>query len=107
MLLEGIPMGMELNEVESSIRKVPGVLNMHDLHVWTISSGLIAGSCHILVAEQSVSSGQKILKEVAHMLEHDFKISHSTIQIEVEDCGGHGHTTLTEVEQKHKHKHAH
>ena len=39
------------------------------------------------------------------MLEHDFKISHSTIQIEVTDCGGHGHTTLTEVEQKHKHAH--
>ena len=105
MLLEGIPVGMELNKVESAIRNVNGVLNMHDLHVWTISSGLIAGSCHILVAEQSVSSGQKILKEVAHMLEHDFKISHSTIQIEVEDCGGHGHTTLTEVEQKHKHAH--
>ena len=105
MLLEGIPVGMELNKVESAIRNVNGVLNMHDLHVWTISSGLIAGSCHILVAEQSVSSGQKILKEVAHMLEHDFKIRHSTIQIEVEDCGGHGHTTLTEVEQKHKHAH--
>ena len=105
MLLEGIPVGMELNKVESAIRNVNGVLNMHDLHVWTISSGLIAGSCHILVAEQSVSSGQKILNEVAHMLEHDFKIRHSTIQIEVEDCGGHGHTTLTEVEQKHKHAH--
>lgn len=105
MLLEGIPVGMELNEVESSIRNVNGVLNMHDLHVWTISSGLIACSCHILVAEQSVSGGQKILKDVAHMLEHDFKISHSTIQIEVEDCGGHDHTTLNNDEHEHKHAH--
>ena len=105
MLLEGIPVGMELNKVESAIRNVEGVLNLHDLHVWTVSSGIIACTCHILVAEQSVSGGQKILNDVAHMLEHDFKISHSTIQIEVEDCGGHGHTTLTHGEQKHKHAH--
>lgn len=105
MLLEGIPVGMELNKVEQTIRNVKGVLDLHDLHVWTVSSGLIACTCHILVAEQSVSSGQKILKDVAHMLEHDFKISHSTIQIEVEDCGGHDHTTLTKDEHAHKHAH--
>ena len=105
MLLEGIPVGMELNKVESAIRHVEGVLNMHDLHVWTVSSGIIACTCHILVAEQNVSDGQKILKNVANMLEHDFKISHSTIQIEVTDCGGHGHTIHSD--DKHNHKHIH
>ena len=105
MLLEGIPVGMELNKVESAIRHVEGVLNMHDLHVWTVSSGIIACTCHILVAEQNVSDGQKIHKNVANMLEHDFKISHSTIQIEVTDCGGHGHTIHSD--DKHKHKHVH
>lgn len=103
MLLEGIPVGMELSKVESAIRNVSGVLDIHDLHVWTISSGLIACSCHVLVAEQGISGGQKILTDVAHMLEHDFKISHSTIQIEVEDCGGHDHTTLAEEEHTHAH----
>ena len=103
MLLEGIPVGMELNKVESAIRNVSGVLDMHDLHVWTVSSGLIACTCHILVAEQNVSTAQKIQAEVAHELEHDFKISHSTIQIEVEDCGGHDHTTLTNDEHEHTH----
>ena len=98
-------MGMELNKVESSIRHVEGVLNMHDLHVWTVSSGIIACTCHILVAEQNVSDGQKIHKNVANMLEHDFKISHSTIQIEVTDCGGHGHTIHSDG--KHMHKHVH
>ncbi len=105
MLLEGIPVGMELNKVESAIHNVSGVLDMHDLHVWTVSSGLIVCTCHILVVEQSVSGGQKILKDVAHMLEHDFKISHSTIQIEVEDCGGHDHTSLSDDEHEHKHTH--
>ena len=96
---------MELNEVETTIRKVDGVLDVHDLHVWTVSSGLIACNCHILVAEQNVSSAQKIQTEVAHELEHDFKISHTTIQIEVEDCGGHDHTTLSDAKHEHKHDH--
>ena len=78
---------------------------MHDLHVWTISSVLISCSCHILAAEKSISGGHKILKDVAHMLEHDFKISHSTIQIEVEDCGGHDLATLSHDEHEHKHAH--
>ncbi|MFM9836526.1 MAG: cation diffusion facilitator family transporter [Methylophilaceae bacterium] len=107
MLLEGIPVGMELNQVEQAIREVKGVLDVHDLHVWTVSSGLIACNCHILVAEQNVSAAQKIQAEVAHELEHDFKISHSTIQIEVEDCGGHDHTTQSDHEHEHKHKHGH
>lgn len=105
MLLEGIPVGMELNVVESAIRNVNGVLDMHDLHVWTVSSGLIACTCHIIVAEQSVSEGQKILKDVAHTLEHVFKISHATIQMEVENCGGHNHTTLRDDEHEHEHAH--
>lgn len=107
MLLEGIPVGMELDKVEMAIRQVAGVLNMHDLHVWTISSGLIVCSCHIVVAEQSVSGGQKILKNVAHILEDDFKISHTTIQIEVEDCGGHGHAAITLGAHAHEHAHNH
>lgn len=105
MLLEGIPVGMELNNVETAIRKVDGVLNMHDLHVWTVSSGLIACTCHIVVADQNISGGQKILEDVEHMLEHDFKISHSTIQVEAEDCGGHAHTTLNQGGQDHMHDH--
>lgn len=105
MLLEGIPVGLELAKVESEIRNVEGVLDMHDLHVWTISSGLIACSCHILVLEQNVSGGQKILEEVAHVLEHNFSISHTTIQIEVEDCGGHDHAALGNHEHTHKHSH--
>ncbi len=105
MLLEGIPVGMELNQVEQTIRNVHGVLDVHDLHVWTVSSGLIACNCHILVAEQYVSTAQKIQAEVAHELEHGFKISHATIQIEVEDCGGHDHTVLRHHEHGHHHAH--
>jgi cobalt-zinc-cadmium efflux system protein len=105
VLLEATPADMDLAKVELAIRGVEGVLDTHDIHVWTVSSGLIAGSCHIVVADQPVSNSQQIHQEVAHMLEHDFKISHSTIQIEVEDCGGHEHKAHSE--HHHHHAHAH
>ena len=100
MLLEGTPVGLDLAKVKQKITEVQGVLNVHDLHVWAVSSGLTACNCHILIAEQSVSAGQKIQQNVTHMLEHDFNINHATIQIEVADCGDHDHMA------KNHHKHA-
>ena len=105
MLLEGIPVGMDLDEVKLAIGEVIGVLSVHDLHVWTVSSGLITATCHIVVVEQSVSSSEKIIQDVAHTLEHDFKISHTAIQVEIKDCGGHDHTTQSNDEHEHKHAH--
>jgi len=86
VLLESIPKGMEMNEVQQTIVEVPGVLAVHDLHVWTIGSGIIACSCHITVGEQSISSGQDVLRTVNRELETRFGILHSTIQVEVEGC---------------------
>jgi cobalt-zinc-cadmium efflux system protein len=86
VLLESIPKGMDIDLVEQTIAGAPGVLAVHDLHVWTIGSGIIACSCHITVGEQSVRSGQDVLRAVNEELEHHFGISHSTIQVEVEGC---------------------
>ena len=86
VLLESIPKGMDMNEVQQVIVEVPGVLAVHDLHVWTIGSGIIACSCHIIVGEQSISRGQDVLRVVNRELETRFGISHSTIQVEVEGC---------------------
>lgn len=86
VLLESIPKGMDMDLVEQTIAGVAGVLAVHDLHVWTIGSGIIACSCHITVGEQSISSGQDVLRAVNEELERDFGISHSTIQVEVEGC---------------------
>jgi cobalt-zinc-cadmium efflux system protein len=101
VLLEATPVGLDLAKVEQAISGVAGVLYTHDLHVWTISSGLIASSCHIVVAEQNVTDSQQILQNVSHMLEHEFKIGHSTIQVEVDDCGGHEHI----ANNQHNHSH--
>jgi cobalt-zinc-cadmium efflux system protein len=86
VLLESIPKGMDMDSVEQTIAGVPGVLAVHDLHVWTIGSGIIACSCHVTVGEQSIRSGQDVLRAVNEELEHHFGISHSTIQVEVEGC---------------------
>ncbi|HYX26993.1 MAG TPA: cation diffusion facilitator family transporter, partial [Pyrinomonadaceae bacterium] len=86
VLLESIPRGMDMDHVEQTIAGVSGVLAVHDLHVWTIGSGIIACSCHITVGEQSIRSGQNVLRAVNQELEHHFGISHSTIQVEVEGC---------------------
>ncbi|HEV8002377.1 MAG TPA: cation diffusion facilitator family transporter [Planctomycetaceae bacterium] len=109
VLLEGTPFGLDMAAVETAIAAVPGVLNVHDLHVWTVGSGVIACSCHVLVAEQTVSEGQQILKSVVDELGHHFGISHTTVQIEVE---GHEADEMYCTMQKragglHVHRHRH
>jgi cobalt-zinc-cadmium efflux system protein len=84
VLLEGTPFGLDMAAVENAIGAVPGVLNVHDLHVWTVGSGVIACSCHVLVAEQTIREGQQILKSVVDELGHRFGINHTTVQVEVE-----------------------
>ena len=86
VLLEGIPKGMDMNKVEQTINGVHGVLAVHDLHVWTVGSNMVCCSCHIMVHEQSVRSGENVLRTVTEQLEQEFGIAHTTIQVEVEGC---------------------
>ncbi len=87
VLMEAVPKGLDLGQVATAIRGCPGVLGLHDLHVWTPASGMAACCLHVLVAEQSALEGQRIQQAVAELLKKDFKIGHSTIQVEVETCG--------------------
>jgi len=86
VLLEGTPASVDMPAVIAAIKGVTGVLDVHDLHVWMVGPGVIACSCHIVVAEQSVREGQQVLRAVAHDLEYEFRITHATIQVEVEGC---------------------
>lgn len=86
VLLEGTPSGTDMPAVIEAIRSVSGVLDVHDLHVWMVGPGVIACSCHILVAEQSVREGQQVLRAVVRDLRSRFHINHTTIQVEVEGC---------------------
>ncbi len=91
VLMEAVPKGLELPQVVQAIHQVPGILDVHHLHVWTVASGIVACSLHIRVSQQTVLDAQRIQQAVAEMLEEGFHISHSTIQIEVEECGASGH----------------
>ena len=62
------------------------VNDVHDLHVWTVGSGMVCCSCHVMVNEQSVRSGENVLRAVTEKLQHHFGIAHATIQVEVEGC---------------------
>src|SRR5213078_1770099 len=86
VLLEGTPAGIDMPGIVTAIQGVAGVLEVHDLHVWMVGPGVIACSCHIVVAEQSVREGQQVLRAVVHDIGHRFGISHTTVQVEVEGC---------------------
>lgn len=86
ILLEAIPKGMDMVAVEQAIAGVHGVRAVHDLHVWTVGAGMVCASCHIMVDEQSVRSGENVLRAVTEELRHTFAVSHTTIQVEVAGC---------------------
>lgn len=86
VLLEASPVGLDMEAVQRAIGRIEGVLDMHDLHVWTVGPGVIACSCHVVVAEQTISSGQQVLRAVVAELRKRFDINHTTVQIEVEGC---------------------
>jgi cobalt-zinc-cadmium efflux system protein len=83
VLMEWAPGDVEVARVEGAIGNLPGVMAVHDLHVWTIASGRVALSGH-LVAEARADH-VKLLQQVSDMLHERFGIQHSTIQIETED----------------------
>jgi cobalt-zinc-cadmium efflux system protein len=86
ILLEAAPRGMDLAEVGRTVCGVPGVVGCHDLHVWTISSGILAASCHAVVTESSAAGGQRIAHAVSAVLADAHGIAHATVQVEVEAC---------------------
>ena len=86
ILLEGTPRGMKLALVESAIREIDGVNDVHDLHVWSIGSESSALSCHISIADIPPSASERILHDVKDRLHRDFRIDHTTIQFEHAVC---------------------
>jgi len=100
ILLEGTPRGMKLALVETAIREVEGVNDVHDLHVWSIGSETSALSCHISIEDIPPSASERILREVKERLHHDFGIDHTTIQFEHVVCEV-AHGCVIPVQEEH------
>lgn len=86
ILLEGLPKGMNLGEVFAELRRVPGVGEVHDLHIWSLGSDARALSCHLVIEDMPTSESEVILNQVNEMLAHRFDIRHTTIQFEHRRC---------------------
>lgn len=80
ILMEGSPLTINKEEVIAELEGIEGVNNVHDLHVWTITSGLDTFSCHILIDEDIEE--QIILQQAINLIRDNYKIEHTTIQIE-------------------------
>jgi cobalt-zinc-cadmium efflux system protein len=86
VLLEGSPKGIELEAVTGGMRGVDGVIEVHDLHIWSLGSKVHALSCHVLIDDVPPSASEVILKRIKAVLCDRFDINHSTIQFEHVRC---------------------
>jgi cobalt-zinc-cadmium efflux system protein len=82
ILLEGLPKGIRLESVARSILKVKGIQEVHDIHVWTIGTDMVALSCHVRIPDMHMDESEKILQAICGCLEQDFHITHITVQFE-------------------------
>ncbi|WP_281251602.1 cation diffusion facilitator family transporter [Virgibacillus phasianinus] len=82
VLMEGTPKNVDLDEIIKLMKNVPGIMGIHDLHVWSITSGQNALSCHAVVdGDLSIQESQELLLSIEHELEHK-GVGHVTIQME-------------------------
>jgi len=86
VLLESAPDHADVPRVRGSIRALAGVVDVHDLHVWTIGPGSHALSAHVLLADARISEASALLRSIETHLRDEFAIAHVTIQFECENC---------------------
>jgi len=85
ILMEFSPSNIDSQELKRVVvAEVEDVINMHDLHVWSITAGMVMLTAHLVVKECSVHDQGEILKQVTKLLEERFKVNHTTLQIECE-----------------------
>ena len=89
VLLEGVPQGIALDAIHGQLLQIPGVSDVHDLHVWSITTGKNTLTAHLTLAA-NVADEQSILQQARAAIEQ-FGITHSTVQIEATPCHSHEH----------------
>jgi cobalt-zinc-cadmium efflux system protein len=110
ILLESTPPGVSASHIAAAIEAIPGVDNVHDLHVWAIEPRLVMLTCHVLVDEDNGAFTGELLKNIRDRIAEDFGITHITIQLETH-CAHKGavHCDLTTLvgQSRTDHLHAH
>lgn len=95
VLLEATPAGLDLVEVRRHLGEVPGVVDVHDLHAWTITSGMPAFSAHVTVTDEALAERGvgRILDDLSRCVDDCFAIEHATFQVEPRSHRAHEHDT--------------
>ena len=86
ILLEGTPRGLSLSKIHAGMEAVEGVINVHDLHVWSLGSQSHALACHVQIADIPPSESNCILLKINQLARENFHIHHTTIQFEHDGC---------------------
>lgn len=84
VLLEGVPKGLALADINDALKNIEGVIDVHDLHVWAITSGKTSLTAHLLIDDSKDMN--VLLSEVNTTLEQRFHIEHTTVQVEAQQC---------------------
>jgi cobalt-zinc-cadmium efflux system protein len=91
ILVEGVPEGLSIQKIHDNLSTVPDVANVHDLHVWSICSGTVSLSAHIVLNSTPEVKPEETMQQVKQMLSQKYQIEHTTIQFESCPClNGHG-----------------
>ena len=83
ILMQSVPRGIDVGEVQSAVEQISGVMKVHDLHVWSVTSGVFTLSAHAVIHQDR--NPQAILDQIEEKLKSQFGIEHTTIQLETED----------------------
>jgi cobalt-zinc-cadmium efflux system protein len=107
ILLEGLPKGLSLANVSGELSGLPGVIDVHDLHIWSLGSNAHALSCHVLIEDMPPSASDSILRRVNQVLCDRFDIHHSTVQFEHIKCALAEEPCTGQHQHTHSHDHPH
>jgi cobalt-zinc-cadmium efflux system protein len=105
ILLEGTPRGLSVQEIRNSLASIDGVLDVHDLHVWSLGSQTRALATHVTIDDIPPSESTRILGDIREHLLSRYGIYHTTVQFEHAACGE-VHGCVEVVEEAHDHSHA-
>jgi len=88
ILMEGVPRGMSVEQVAAHLRSLEGVLDVHHLNIWSVCSHIFALSAHIEIEPAYDGQRSQLLHTIEHELQHNFHITHTTIQFDCSTCNG-------------------
>jgi cobalt-zinc-cadmium efflux system protein len=86
LLLEGVPAGIDPEDVTQSLGRIDGIEGIHHLHIWALGPSSPALSCHIMVGDVPVKTTATLLEQINAMLAREYRIAHTTIQFEFAQC---------------------